>query len=768
MAPREHHPQALMARFWKKFHHRTPGKVTSIFPSSMYDAFHDDSVPASARVRNAAGSYDEARAECAAMVQEIVEHCEATNTSFLDKEFELEHDYYMQIDDCLRGLIRKEEQSSRPGGVHRVPWIYENPRFNVDGFSGSDIAQGALGDCWWLAGLGTIAHRKDLMDKVCVARNEECGVYGFVFFRDGEWVPTIIDDNLYLSSGDWTKAGNGTDATGSKARAWKKNHQTGSGALYMASCKDENETWLPLLEKAYAKAHGDYEALEGGWIGAGVEDMTGGVSSVVLTSRVLRKDKLWHELRQVDQDDGQFVYGLAASFGVGTGERNGLMLNHAYSVIKAVEIEDATGRKVKLLQIRNPWGQNASTGLGEWHGPWSDGSKEWTPETMKKLNHEFGDDGVFWMTLDDVLHNFQWLNRTRLFNDHWTVAQQWTSLPISWIPGYLNTKFVIQVEKPGLAVIVLSKPDERYYDGLEGQYRFFLEFMVRSDESDKKIAEATYNAYEGENRSVSCEVYLEPGTYSVIPKVLAKRCAWKYELRDVVKSYALTRPLKLQQKAKFYDTAHAKPGVKDEDEELQIKKWEERQRKKELKRKTEEDNSMQLELIKLRSYISALHEEMERREKSKVEEQSKDKANENQKQRKKSRGKSKPAAEDNAKGQRGGQQAEAEEAAEEEEEAPEEEENQEEEEEQAEEEEEEDDDDDDDSEFDDDDDDDYDDSKDRYLWNPVCVMGLRVYSEDDQIEIKLVEGDEQEEGEEEAEGEEGEEEGEEGEEEEEE
>lgn len=292
--------------------------------------------------------------------------------------------------------------------------------------------------------------------------------------------------------------------------------------------------------------------------------------------------------------------------------------------------------------------------------------------------------------------------------------------------------------------------------------------MVRSDESDKKIAEATYNAYEGENRSVSCEVYLEPGTYSVIPKVLAKRCAWKYELRDVVKSYALTRPLKLQQKAKFYDTAHAKPGVKDEDEELQIKKWEERQRKKELKRKTEEDDSMQLELIKLRSYISALHEEMERREKAKVEEQSKDKANENQKQRKKSRGKSKPAAEDNAKGQRGGQQAEAEEAAEEEEEAPEEAENQEEEEEQAEEEEEEDDDDDHDSESDDDDDDDYDDSKDRYLWNPVCVMGLRVYSEDDQIEIKLVEGDEQEEGEEEAEGEEGEEEGEEGEEEEEE
>ena len=43
--------------------------------------------------------------------------------------------------------------------------------------------------------------------------------------------------------------------------------QTGSKALYFAQCKDQNETWLPLLEKAYAKAHGDYAIIEGGWVG---------------------------------------------------------------------------------------------------------------------------------------------------------------------------------------------------------------------------------------------------------------------------------------------------------------------------------------------------------------------------------------------------------------------------------------------------------------------------------------------------------------------
>ncbi len=58
----------------------------------------------------------------------------------------------------------------------------------------------------WLP-LLPIAHRKDLMEKVCVARDEECGVYGFVFQRDGEWVSTVVDDNLYLEYADFDQYG---------------------------------------------------------------------------------------------------------------------------------------------------------------------------------------------------------------------------------------------------------------------------------------------------------------------------------------------------------------------------------------------------------------------------------------------------------------------------------------------------------------------------------------------------------------------------------
>jgi len=68
---------------------------------------------------------------------------------------------------------------------------------------------------------------------------------------------------------------------------------------------------------------------------------------------------------------------------------NGLFGGHAYSVLRAVEYNGK-----RFVVIRNPWGRS------EWTGPWSDGSKEWTPEwlpALQKLGHAFGDDGEFVM-----------------------------------------------------------------------------------------------------------------------------------------------------------------------------------------------------------------------------------------------------------------------------------------------------------------------------------------------------------------------------------
>ena len=54
-------------------------------------------------------------------------------------------------------------------------------------------------------------------------------------------------------------------------------------------------------------------AIEGGWAGSAVEDLTGGVTTMLLGNCVLRKDKLWREMLGLDETHSEFVFALSAS-----------------------------------------------------------------------------------------------------------------------------------------------------------------------------------------------------------------------------------------------------------------------------------------------------------------------------------------------------------------------------------------------------------------------------------------------------------------------
>jgi len=62
---------------------------------------------------------------------------------------------------------------------------------------------------------------------------------------------------------------------------FNKTARKGGKTLYFAQ-SEKGETWVPLVEKAFAKLHGDYASLCGGITGEGIEDMTGSV--ILLTS----------------------------------------------------------------------------------------------------------------------------------------------------------------------------------------------------------------------------------------------------------------------------------------------------------------------------------------------------------------------------------------------------------------------------------------------------------------------------------------------------
>lgn len=131
---------------------------------------------------NAATSWEQATAECRAKVAAIVEECKRLNQKYRDACFNPESNQY-----CFQslggGFPGAVDNVDAPPWIKRVEDIFDNPQFFIDGATASDVHQGNGGDCWFLAALMAISAKKELIEDVCVARDEKVGVYGFVFFR---------------------------------------------------------------------------------------------------------------------------------------------------------------------------------------------------------------------------------------------------------------------------------------------------------------------------------------------------------------------------------------------------------------------------------------------------------------------------------------------------------------------------------------------------------------------------------------------------------
>ncbi|KUJ19205.1 cysteine proteinase, partial [Mollisia scopiformis] len=573
-------PQETINKIWEKFSVPKFSKATVILPfaTPTTKSSPDPStkeVPKLERT-NLLVSEDFERAvqECRKRVQKLIKECRRVNMRYRDPDFDIDWDLKWEKGYCLNGLGEckfdingrafTNPTSNVPKSVKRVHEIYDKPTFLKDKISPADVKQGSLGDCWLMASLTALANMEVGIQRICVEYDTKIGIYGFVFHRDGDWIISIIDDKLYLKSPDWDSPSvqrhllEQTDREDVETE-YRKTYQTGSQALFFAQCKDQNETWLPLLEKAYAKAHGDYAALGGGWIGEGVEDLTGGVTTELLTSDILDTESFWHD--EIMKVNKEFLFGCSTGLlGGGYGNRDGISEGHAYVIMEAREI--STGQR--LLKLRNPWGKGKK---GNWEGPWSDGSKEFTPEIQLELDHKFGSDSVFWISYEDLLRKYQHFDRTRLFMDSpdWRITQNWISIEVPWKAEF-EQKFRIILTKESPVVLVLSQIDDRYFNGLQGQYNFRLQFRLHEvdspDENDYIVR--SHGNYLME-RSVVAELKSLPaGTYSVFIQIVADRhISSRQSVEDVIKYQTRRRTdnEKLAQVGMSYDLAHSKGAV---------------------------------------------------------------------------------------------------------------------------------------------------------------------------------------------------------------
>ncbi|KAF3769729.1 hypothetical protein M406DRAFT_33428, partial [Cryphonectria parasitica EP155] len=557
-------PQESIDQIWDKFSQKKFSKALAVLPFSP--------VPASTSGERGnellSAGFERAAEECRRKVRKIISECKRVNTRYRDPGWDLDWDFKWEKGHCLNSLDRTKfdichsnlinPSSSIPKAVKRVHEIYEKPTF-MESILPGDIKQGSLGNCWFVACLTGLANVTDGIKRVCVEYDTKIGIYGFVFFRDGEWIYSIIDDKLYLRSPCWDSQSMQRELLQQidredVERVYRQTYQTGSKALFFAQNKDQNETWVPLIEKAYAKAHGDFACLAGGWIGEALEDLSGGVTTELLASDIFDVDAFWeNELSRVNQE---FLFGCSTGLlDAGYGDRDGISEGHAYVIMEARTLKNGT----RLCKLRNPWGKIKK---GNWEGAWSDGSKEWTTEVQEELNHTFAGDSTFWISYEDLLRKYQHFDRTRLFRDpDWRSCQRWIGVEVPWKAQY-HEKFHIKLSRESPLVLVLSQLDTRYFRGLQGQYNFRLQFRLH--EEGKPGAEEYIVRSHGNylmDRSVSVEVpSLEAGNYVVYISIVGERNTRLLSTEDVIKRECKSREEneKLAQVGQAYDLAHSK------------------------------------------------------------------------------------------------------------------------------------------------------------------------------------------------------------------
>ncbi|CAH1389599.1 unnamed protein product [Nezara viridula] len=272
-------------------------------------------------------------------------------------------DYCLLVDDHRRTVV-DDKRSYTPTDPRTL-------RMCINGMTDTIAKEGVTkvqteSDRWLVSCLGVLHLSKGLFYRVVPAdqsySTDYAGVFRFRLWWSGQWVEVLVDDRL----------------------------PTINGRLAFIQTIHSDQFWPALLEKAYAKLHGSYEALKYGTMLDGLSDLTGGIAESI-------------SLRHDPTTCGRLLNNL---------------LDMTTIVTCTVQppnqpVETISGEGVQLVRLRNPLG----TGGGEYVGTWSRGCTNWSQvphQEKERLGLSHSPEQEFWMSYSEFVKTFTHIEAVHL------------------------------------------------------------------------------------------------------------------------------------------------------------------------------------------------------------------------------------------------------------------------------------------------------------------------------------------------------------------
>eukprot|EP00796_Vickermania_ingenoplastis_P012455 gene12455-8543_t len=318
-------------------------------------------------------------AELLAARSEILRKCLTTGIKFSDRDFP-------------RGFSSCWLQPDGPPPIdfpETYSWIHA-----------SDIAPGAgclVGGAfsppfpwgkrhWFGSVMNAVAAKPHMLSRIFLHYDSDAGFAQFQFFKGDRWIGVTVDDYLLVDA---------------------------AGQLLFGHSINKSDILYPLMEKAYAKLHRCYEAMElkvtpeltlMDVLLQGLKDATGGHNEVYTLNpekdvelTVEERESIWRVLkRSTSTKVLQTLLLRSDDPGVGERKHGGILEDHLYGVMDARFIEQQ-----RLVKIRN-WHDPIDA---DWRGKWAPHSPHWTDTLLEVLEYDHTQEEI-WLSFDEVLHYF--------------------------------------------------------------------------------------------------------------------------------------------------------------------------------------------------------------------------------------------------------------------------------------------------------------------------------------------------------------------------